>query len=203
MSFRPSYIFTNFYLRPVLASVYFRCLHLVCACMYLSVLPRASLCNNSSPIQARITKFWPQVQITWTMSLLFWRVIGSDLQGLIELENQILLNFELPCVISLQCYGVPNWTRIHRSKMTIPFDFGLDNHWASIWFLIVKPIFLPNWASPHYDPSPIHVVRLNLALLLLLCTECSEGQIPNSLEIVGWVCNNNVAHRNHWTVECQ
>ena len=186
-----------------MASVYFRCLHLVCACMCLSVLPRASLCNNSSPIQVRITKFWTQVQITWTRFLLFWRVIASDLQGLIELENQILLNFELPRAISLQCYCLPIWTRMHLSKIMIPFDFGLDNHWASIWFFIVKPIFLPNWASPHYDPLPIHIVHSNLALLILLCTECSEGQISNSLEIVGWVCNNNVAHRNHWTVERQ
>ena len=39
----------------------------------------------------------------------------------------------------------------------IPIDFGLDNPWALISFFIVKLIFLPNWASLYYKPTPIHV----------------------------------------------
>ena len=47
-------------------------------------------------------------------------------------------------------------------------------------------------------------MRLNLALsVLLLRCERRESQIPNSVQIAGWAGNKNVAHTNHWTVECQ
>ena len=56
--------FTDFYPRPVLAFGYCRCLR-VCVCVRVSVR-QSSACpyNNSSTVQARITKFGPEMEKT-------------------------------------------------------------------------------------------------------------------------------------------
>ena len=81
---KSTWIFQNdFYPRPVLAFGYCRCLRLcvcvsVCLCVCQSrVCPR----DNSSPVQARITKFGAQMQNTLVkVPIVLW-VIDLDLQG--------------------------------------------------------------------------------------------------------------------------
>ena len=48
-----------------------------------------------TPVQARITKFGPEVQNTLVKILIVWGFIDFDLQGQIELESQNLPYFEL------------------------------------------------------------------------------------------------------------
>ena len=59
-----SFWYIRFYSRPVLAFGYCRCLRL-CVCVCLSVC-QSRVCprDNSSPVQARITKFGAQMQNT-------------------------------------------------------------------------------------------------------------------------------------------
>ena len=63
------------------------CMHQSCAC------PR----DNSSPIQARITKG----KRPWSRSLLFCGAIDLDFQGQIELQSQNLPHFEHKCILAL------------------------------------------------------------------------------------------------------
>ena len=56
--------FNVFYPRPVLAFGYCRCLR-VCVCVRVSVRQSSACpCNNSSTVQARITKFGPEMEKT-------------------------------------------------------------------------------------------------------------------------------------------
>ena len=59
-----------------------------CVCVYVWMPVYVSVCqprvcphHNSPPVQARITKFGPEVQNTLVKILLFWEVIDHDLQG--------------------------------------------------------------------------------------------------------------------------
>ena len=74
----------SFYPRPVLASGYCRCLCL-CVCVYQSL---ACPDDNSSPVQARITKFGPEKQNTLVK---FPIVLGGQL----TLTFKVKFNFKL------------------------------------------------------------------------------------------------------------
>ena len=75
-------------------------------CVYQS---RACSCDNSSPVQARINKFEPEVPNTLVKSPIVFGADWSWLQGQIYLESQILPNFKLVHVISLQWFKLsPN-----------------------------------------------------------------------------------------------
>ena len=68
----------------------------VCGSMGLSVYPsRVCLHNNSSPVEARITYFGPEMQNTLVKIHIHLWLIDFDFRGQILLKSQNLLHFEL------------------------------------------------------------------------------------------------------------
>ena len=70
-----------FYLRPILAFRY-------CCCLRQSIRHQVCLHDNSSPIQARLTKFGPKMQNTLVKVIIVLGTIDLELQGQIKLLSQ-------------------------------------------------------------------------------------------------------------------
>ena len=137
--------------RPVLAFGYCHRLRLwvcVSVCMYQS---QACLHDNSSPIQARITKFGPEMQNT-----LVWVpiVLGDDRSWSSRSNLTWKSNFTPFWACShhyssaIQARITKFGPKMHQSTVNIPTNFGLDWFWSSLSFSILKPIFLPNKFAP-------------------------------------------------------
>ena len=137
----------HFYPRPVLAFGYCHRLRLwvcVCVCVYQSL---ACPGDNSTLIQARITKFGPEMQNT-----LVWVpiVLGDDRPWPSRSNLTSKSNFT-PFWASPHHNSSPVQARItkfgpkmHLSTVKIPSNFGHDCFWSSLSFSILKPIYLPN-----------------------------------------------------------
>ena len=107
--------------------------------------------DNSSPIQARITKFGPEMQNT---SVWVPIVFGDDQPWYSRSNLTWNSNFAsfwacshhfssaIPARITK--FG----PKMHLSTVEIPINFGLDWFWSSLSFSILKPIFLPNLFAP-------------------------------------------------------
>ena len=107
--------------------------------------------DNSSPIQARITKFGPEMQNT---SVWVPIVFGDDRPWYSRSNLTWKSNFAsfwacshhfssaIPARITK--FG----PKMHLSTVEIPINFGLDWFWSSLSFSILKPIFLPNLFAP-------------------------------------------------------
>ena len=130
----------NFYPRPVLASGYCRCLCL-CVCVYQSL---ACPDDNSSPVQARITKFGPEKQNTLVK---FPIVLGGNWPW--PSRSNLTSNLKLtPFWACPNHYSPPILVRIsklrqqmHFSTVKMPVNAGLDWPWTSPSFLIRKLFF--------------------------------------------------------------
>ena len=116
----------------------------VCVCVYQSL---ACPGDNSTLIQARITKFWPEMQNT-----LVWVpiVLGDDRPWPSRSNLTSKSNFT-PFWASPHHNSSPVQARItkfgpkmHLSTVKIPSNFGHDCFWSSLSFSILKPIYLPN-----------------------------------------------------------
>ena len=138
-----------YYPRPVLAFGYCHRLRLwVCVCVYQS---RACPHDNSSPIQARITKFGPEMQNT-----LVWVpiVFGDDRPWSSRSNLTWKSNFTSFWACShhyssaIQARITKFGPKMHLRTVKIPTNFGLDWTWSSLSFSILKPIFLPNSFAP-------------------------------------------------------
>ena len=108
----------------------------VCVCVYQS---RACPHDNWSPIQARITKFGPEMQNT-----LVWVpiVLGDDWPW----SSFWACSHHYSSAIQAR---IPKFgPKMHLSTVKIPTNFGLDWFWSSLSFSILKPIFLPNLFAP-------------------------------------------------------
>ena len=118
---------------------------IVASCVCLCVCPsvrQSHACprDNSSPVSARITKF-ERCKRPWLRSLLFCGTIDHDLQGQIELR-QNLPHFEIFHAIThqqLKLQFSKFGTKMHLSTVQIPANFGLDWNWSSIQFFISNP----------------------------------------------------------------
>ena len=148
-----NHIFQFYYPRPVLAFGYCHRLRLwvcvwVCVCVYQS---RACPDDNSSPIQARIAKFGPEMQNT-----LVWVpiVLGDDRPRSSRSNLTWKSNFTPFWACShhyssaIQARITKFGPKMHLSTVKIPTNFWLDWFWSSLSFSIWKPIFLPNLFAP-------------------------------------------------------
>ena len=113
-------------------------------CVYQS---RAWPLDNSSLIQARITKFGPEMQ---NILVYFPIVFGDDRSrpsrsNLIQKSNFTSL-WACPHHNSsaVQARVTKFELKMHLSTVKIPINIGLDWFWSSLSFSILKPIFLPN-----------------------------------------------------------
>ena len=117
----------------------------VCLCVRQSW---ASPSNNSSTIQARITKFGPEKQNTLVKIHI---VFGSNWPW--PSRSNLTSNSKLtPFWAWPSHYSPPILVRIsklgqemHFSTVKIPVNSGLDWPWTSPSFLIPKPIFFALW----------------------------------------------------------
>ena len=113
----------------------------VCMCVYQS---RACPLDNSSPSQARITKFGPEMQNT-----LVWVpiVFGDDRPWSSRSNLTWKSNFTSFWACShhyssaIQARISKFGPKMHLSTVKIPTNFGLDWFWSSLSFSILKPIF--------------------------------------------------------------
>ena len=135
-------VFCIFYPRPVLAIGYCHRLRLwVCVCVYQS---RACPLDNSSPSQARITKFGPEMQNT-----LVWVpiVFGDDRPWSSRSNLTWKSNFTSFWACShhyssaIQARISKFGPKMHLRTVKILINFGLDWFWSSLSFSILKPIF--------------------------------------------------------------
>ena len=136
---------SNFYPRPVLAFGYCRCLRL-CVCVCLSVC-QSRVCprDNSSPVQARITKFGAQMQNTLVKVLIvLWGDRPWPSRSNLTWKSNFTSFWACPGdnLSSVQARVTTFGPKMHLSTVKIPIDLGVDKHSASISVLIVKAIFL-------------------------------------------------------------
>ena len=108
---------------------------------------RACPHDNSSLIQARITKFGPEMQNTLVEVPI---VLGDDRPWPSRSNLTWKSNFTSfwACLhhnSSAVQTGITKFgPEMHLSTVKIPINFGLDWFWSSLLFSILKPIFLPN-----------------------------------------------------------
>ena len=117
-------------------------------CVYQS---RACPHENSSPIQARITKFGPEMQNT----LVWVPIVFEDDRPWSSRSNWTWKsNFTSFWACShhyssaIQARITKFGPKMHLSTVKNPTNFGLDWLWSSFSFSILKPIFLPNLFAP-------------------------------------------------------
>ena len=119
-----------------------------CVCVYQSwACPH----DNSSSIQARITKFGPEMQNT----LVLVPIVFGDGRPWSSRSNLTWKsNFTSFWACShhyssaIQARITKFGPKMHLSTVKIPTNFGLDWFWSSLSFSILKPIFLPNLFAP-------------------------------------------------------
>ena len=163
----------HFYPRPVLASGYCRCLCL-CVCVYQSL---ACPHNNSSPVQARITKFGPEKQSTLVRIPI---VLGGNWPW--PWRSNLTSNSKLtPFSACPNHYSPPILVRIskfrkqmHFSTVKIPVNSGLDWPWTSPSFLIPKLIYL-HCGGVHWDCETVPGLF-----------QCCSGTVSHTLHQCTW-----------------
>ena len=113
----------------------------VCVCVCQS---RACPHDNSSPSQARITKFGPEMQNT----LVWLPIVLEDYRPWSSRSNLTWKsNFTSFWACShhyssaIQARISKFGPKMHLSTVKIPTNFGLDWFWSSLSFSILKPIF--------------------------------------------------------------
>ena len=122
----------------------------VCVCVYQSL---ACLHDNSSPVQARITKFGPEKQNTLVKIPI---VLGGNWPW--PSRSNLTSNSKLtPFWACPNHYSPPILVRIskcgqqmHFSTVKIPVHSGLDWPWTSPSFLISK-LFFFHYGGVHWD----------------------------------------------------
>ena len=113
----------------------------VCPCVYV-YQSRACPHDNSSLIQARITKFGPEMQNTL--------VLGDDRPWPSRSNFTWTSNFTSFWVClhhnssAVQARITKFVPKMHLSLVKITVNFGLDWFWSSLSFPVLKPIFLRN-----------------------------------------------------------
>ena len=120
----------------------------LCVCVYQS---RACPHDDSSPFQARITKFVPEMQNT-----LVWVpiVFGDDRPWSSRSNLTWKSNFTSFWACShhyssaIQARITKFGPKMHLGTVKILTNFGLDWLWSLLSFSILKPIFLPNLLVP-------------------------------------------------------
>ena len=138
--------------------------------------------NPIQSVQARITKFGPEVQNTLVLiTFLGWLTLIL----MVKFNFKFYLIWVCPCPksqpikVRISEFG----TEMHLSMATIPFGCGLDNSWASILFLIVNLVNLTYlhrvFFSKAYGPLNYHTERFCYSLF---CAQCSSSIIKMTLQ---------------------
>ena len=201
----------HFYPRPVLAFGYCRCLR-VCVYMCVSVclcVRQSWACpsDNSSTVQARITKFGPEKQNTLVkIPIVFWGnwpwpsmsnlTSNSKLTPFWACPN----HYSPPILVRISKLG----QEMHFSTVKIPVNSGLDWPWTSPSFLIPKLIFL-HFGGVHWDcetvPGLFQFCSGTVSQSLHQCTwgtHSQSGMGPLVLECLIWIKQNR--HLDCFTV---
>ena len=141
-----SHLSCAFYLRPVLAFQYCRCLHLS-FCVCLCVL---SITSFSAWYFVTRTNLDHKCKTLWFRPIVLG-LIDLDVHGEVELKSQNLCHFVHKIIHHRLKLGLPDLDQKCISALFKSlFTFGF--HWPclSILFLVSKLIFLPNWVSLIY-----------------------------------------------------
>ena len=158
----------------------------VCVCVYQSL---ACPHDNSSPVQARITKFGPEKQNTLVKIPI---VFGSG--WLWPSRSNLTSNSKLPPFWACPThYASPIQVRIskfgpqmHFSAVKIPVNSELDWSWTLLSFLIPKIICL-HWGGVHWDCETVPCLF-----------QCCSGTVSQSLHSAHGECTANV----EWGLHC-
>ena len=168
--------------------------------------------ENSSLIQARITKFGPEMQNT----LVWIPIVFGDDRPWPSRSN-------LTCKSNLTPFWVclhPNSSvlharitkfglKMHLSTFKFPTNFGLDWFWSSLSFAILKPVFLPNLFAfflaatkqlyEWYFLSVCPSVRLSVRLSVCLSV-CPSVRLSHLFDYVPIIVSSwNFQELSHWT----
>ena len=135
-----------FYPRPVFVFGYCRCLRVsVCLCVRQSW---ACPSDNSSTVQARITKFSPEKQSTLVKTpIVFWGNWPWPSRSNLTSNSKLTPFWACPnhyspsILVRISKLG----QEMHFSTVKIPVNSGLDWPWTSPSFLIPKLIFFALW----------------------------------------------------------
>ena len=132
----------------------------VCVCVYQSL---ACPHDNSSPVQARITKFGPEKKNTlvkipivlegnWPWPSRSNLTSNSKLTPFWACPN----HYSPPILVRISKFG----QQMHFSTVKIPVNSGLDWPWTSPSFLIPKLFFSLWWCALRLWNSPLFVSML-------------------------------------------
>ena len=200
-----TFAFISFYPRSVLAFGYCRCLRVcVCLCVRQSW---ACPSDNSSTVQARITKFGPERQNTLVkIPIVFWGNWPWPSKSNLTSNSKLTTfwvcpnHYSPPILVRISKLG----QEMHFSTVNIPVNSGLDWPWTSPSFLIPKLIFL-HCDGVHWDcetvPGLFQFCSGTVSQSLHQCTwgtHSQSGMGPLVLECLIWIKQNR--HLDCFTV---
>ena len=131
----------------------------VCLSVCLSVC-QSRVCprDNSSPVQARITKFGAQMQNTLVkVPIVLWGDRPWPSRSNLTWKSNFTSFWACPDdnLSSVQARVTKFGPKMHLSMVKIPIDLGVDQPWSSGSILTQNSNFIPFWACLQDNLSPV------------------------------------------------